>query len=1045
MDSGFHSRSLSQAPQPPRRNPSPKFRRGNGGFKAKFSAFVEFLRRRGRRQLIKDAILTVGALSTFYVLFLWMTLPDISNPRKLIASQSSVIVDRNGTELYRLFSDQDRIPLDTKDIPKHMKDAIVSIEDERFYTRGCLDLRALGRVVFTMGRTGGASTLTRQLARNALDLQKDDIVTRKLKELILGCQLERRYTKEELVVLYLNWIPFGQSAYGVELAAKRYLGIPAKDLTLAQSAVLASLPQRPTYFSPYGKHVRTTVTPEALEKIQTGKIKSTADLADEDFLIGLVGNKIGSGATSIYIGGRADQVLKNMQDLGFIKEAERLQALKELETIAFAPSRDNIRAPHFVLWVRQQVEDLLSGRAEEGMIDQGGLTIETTLDWNLQQAAEAAVTAKAEDYVKLYGAHNISLVSADPRTKEILAYVGNVDYNDEEFDGKVDMARAPRQPGSSFKPLVYTAAFEKGYGPATPIYDVPTKIGNDEPDNFDLKFWGLMSARSALGASRNIPAAKAFFMAGGEKAVLDMAARLGAVTPQRLKQQYLQKNPDFEYGWPLALGSGETPLTEMTEAYATLADGGKHAPLMSIKRIRDRFGKVFYENDSADSESQVLDTRVAYEVTSILSDVSARPNEYWQSVLSVPGFQAAAKTGTSNKACAPADEKSGKCKILPNNLWTMGYTPNLVTGVWVGNADATALNAKAESLITAAPIWKDYMVKAHKLLVSPKANFTMPSGIVQPQISTLSGQLPTECTPVARRKADIFLSENAPKEADPACVTLTVDRVTGLLASPSCPVEAQIKASFFVPRSLLADRWPSWEEGIQKWARGQAGSWDPVTGSFTGSSLPLPLAPTQQCDLSLTPGRLDKPTVAIVSPQNGGTVSFPSFRPQLRLGVASSVREVTYSVDGKVVATVSGSGTTFEPALQLPRSIRQEGTHTLEVVVTDRYFNKATDSVTFSFGEDESAPSVALLSPADDIAVVSGTTLEIRAEARDVEGGVKYVQFFLDDQLLTTKPREPYEFSYVLDLQPGNYRLRAVATDLAGRTGESDVMVTVSE
>lgn len=1043
MERGFHTRNLSQASSSPSRPASRQMRRGNGGFRAKFASFSRYLRNRGPKKLLLDGTLAAAGLGTVYLLFLWLTLPDISNPRQFIASQSSVILDRNGTELYRLFSDEDRIFLDGKDIPKHMKDAIVAIEDERFYTRGCLDIQALGRMAITLGRTGGASTLTRQLARNSLDLQQDNIINRKLKELILGCQLESRYEKEELVNLYLNWIPFGQNAYGVELAAKRYFGIAAKDLTLAQSAVLAALPQRPSYFSPYGKHARTTVTPEATEQINAGKIQSPDDLADEDFLIGLVGNRVGSGANAFYIGGRADQVLKNMEDQGFIEEQERLDALKELETVAFKPHRENIRAPHFVLWVRSQVEDLLTGRAEEGILDQGGLTIETTLNWELQQMAERAVADKAEDYLKLYEAHNIALVSADPKTKEILAYVGNADYNDEEHDGKVDMARAPRQPGSSFKPLVYTAAFEKGYGPATVIYDVPTKFGDDEPDNFDLRFWGLMSARSALGASRNIPAAKAYFMAGGEKAVLDLVARLGAVTPKNLKAQYAENNPDFEYGWPLALGSAETPLVEMTEAYATLASGGKHAPLISIKRIRDRFGKVVYENDATDASSQVLDERVAYEITSILSDVSARPNEYWQSVLSIPGFQSAAKTGTSNKACAAEDERSGKCKILPNNLWTMGYTPNLVTGVWVGNADATVLTAKAESLITAAPIWKDYMSRAHKVLENPQANFPMPSGLVQPQISTLSGQLPTECTPVSFRKADIFLKENAPTQADPACVSLAIDRVTGTLASDSCPVEAQVTASFFNPRSILADRWPSWEEGVQKWAAAGAGTWDPLLGAFTGSTLPLPLAPTQTCDMSLTPGRGEKPLVSIVTPQNGGTVSFPSFRPSIRVTGGGPLREVSYAVDGRTVETVTDPGRGYEVPLQMPRNVDERGTHTLEVTVTDQYFNKASDSVTFTFGEDESAPAVVLLSPSEDTAVIPGATLDIEAEARDVEGGIKYVQFYLDNQLLTTKPREPYVFSYTLDVDPGTYRLRAVATDLAGRTGESWIELTV--
>ena len=991
------------------------------------------MQKRGWRRLIIDAVLVGFGFSVLYVGFLWLTLPDISNPRTFIAAQSSVITDRNATELYRLFGEQDRTYITGDAIPQHMKDAIVAIEDARYFEHGCFDVRAIARAVFVnafFGQSQGASTLTQQLARNAL-LTREKKISRKIKELMLACSLERRYSKQELLELYLNWIPFGQNVYGLEQASQTFFGIPAKDLSLAQSAVLAAIPQRPTYFNPYGNNVRTRVTEPSLRKILDGTITKVTDIPDATIRMGLLGGTVGTGSTTLVIGGRTDQVLRNMQDLGYIKESERLLALESLKKITFQSAREDIRAPHFVLWVKQQVQDLVGDGADENFLDQGGLTIETTLDWKMQQVAEQIVTSRKADLARIYSIHNTALVAADPRTGEILAYVGNSDYTDEKYSGKFDMARAPRQPGSSFKPFVYAAAFERGYGPATPLYDVPTKIGDDQPQNFDGKFQGLLSARRALAASRNVPAAKAYFLGGEENGVLDMAHRLGAVTPLLSAGVARKENPAFSYGWPLALGAAETPLTEMVQSYATLAGGGTFRPLHGILRIKDKNGNIIYEAQKQEEESQVLDPRIAYEITSILSDVGARPNEYWQSILSVPSFRVAAKTGTSNK-CLERRE-SGACKDLkPSDLWTIGYTPSLVAGVWTGNADSAPLAEKAESLTNASPIWHDFMVQALKLQTDAPTGFSMPSGLVQPQVSGLSGELPTECTPIEWRKGDVFLQENAPTLPDPACARLTVDRVTGLLASDECPAEAQEEKSFLVPQSILSDRFPQWQQAVIAWA---------TTGSGA-KTLPLPLAPTESCTLALTPGRLEKPTLSIAYPENGDGVSYPSFRPRITPRVGSAIRELRFSIDDTLVATVS-SGGVMTLSLTVPRSIAMDGNHTLEVSLTDEYFNTASAEATFHFEEDTNAPSIRLIEPADGAAVKKGKSMTIRADADDREGDIKYVQFFLNDQLLTTKPKAPYSLEYTIDAPAGSYTLKAVATDLAGNTAEDSVEITV--
>jgi len=996
---------------------------------------------RGKWRLMKDGVLLFGGIGILYFLFLWITLPNISDPRSLIASQSSVILDRNGTELYRLYNEEDRTYVPQEQIPDYMRQAIVSIEDERFYDRGCLDIQAIARVFLRFGQAGGASTLTRQLARNALDLKNQNIINRKLKEIILGCQLESQYSKDDLLNLYLNWIPFGQNAYGIELASRSYFGISAKDLTLAQASILAALPQAPSYYNPYGKHVRTTVSDTVVTDIVAGKITKASDIPDDEFLIGLIGANVGTGSTTVYIGGRTDQVLKNMETFGYITEEERLEALSDLESIEFRPNREDIRAAHFVLWVKSQVEELLSNGAEEGILDQGGLTIETTLDWDMQKAAEDILARKMPDIATTYGAHNVAMVSVETGTNRILTYVGNTDYNDEEFDGKVDMARAARQPGSSFKPIVYATAFEKGFSPATPIFDVPTKIGEESPQNFDGGFWGLMNIRRALGASRNIPAIKMYFAAGEEDEILEFASRLGIVSPTEQKRKFQEDNGEFEYGWPLALGAGETPLIEMVQGYSTFANGGVYKPLVAINRIKDRRGNILYEADTDDEGTQAIDQRIAYQITSVLSDASVRPNEFWASVLTVPGYQTAAKTGTSNK-CLKRDDNGNCTDRKPDNLWTMGYTPNIVTGIWMGNADATALSPKAESLNLASPIWKEFMTAAHKQLKSPKTAFTMPSGMVQTQISALSGQLPTECTPVAYRKADIFLQEKAPAEADPACVRLNVDKVTGLLASPECPAEATEERSFFRPTDVLATRFPQWQQSITAWAENAMKTYDPMAGAFSGAALPLPLAPTEQCSIRLTPGRMERPEMTIDFPANGDGASYPSFQVQLDYSVGSSVREIRVELDGKQVKRTNDP---TDLTIQVPRSVKEGGSHELKVTLIDEYFNEVTDESTFNFEEDRSGPQVRFMSPQSDIEVASGEQIVLQADADDDEGGIKYVQFYLDDQLLSTKPAAPYRLEWTNTLELGTYSLRAVATDLAGNEDEDEITLTITE
>lgn len=931
-----------------------------------------------------------------WLIFVYVTLPNVNEVGALFAAESSVITDRHGEELYRIHGDEDRTLVPLSYISGFAKNATIAIEDERFYERGCFDPRAFTRAVVRnlIGGFGsqGGSTITQQFAKNAIIGSRKKRITRKMKEYMLSCKLEDKYSKDEVLELYLNRIPYGHNAHGIEQASKIYFAKSSSGLTLAESSILAALPQLPSYLNPYGKHVRTTLSEGGKDRMIRGKIKSSGDIRDEDFWLGLVGETfvletgdplVGETGTGevLYIGGRTDQVLKNMQDQGFISELDREGALEELQNISFKRARENIRAPHFVLFVREEIKKMLAGQFDEGFLERGGLKIITTLDYELQEVAESVVSEIGELNIDLYGAHNAALLAMDPWTGEVIAYVGNRDYWDEANDGNVDIIRAPRQPGSSFKPFSYAAAFLNGFNPATVLYDVPTKIGEDEPENFDGKFFGPMTVRSALGASRNIPAAKSYFMAGREDSIVNLAADMGIPTVRDRRDELSEaRGIDYKYGWPLSLGAAEVPLFEMAQGYSTFARGGKALDPVYLIRIEDRNGNILYEASEEREERDVLDPRVSYMITDILSDESVRPEEYWRQQLSIPGYETAAKTGTSNK-CLERDNKEvesghGRCtESKPDNTWTIGYTPFLVAGAWAGNSSGGTLFAKASGLSTASPIWRRFMIAAHKTLDKAgksvndegKFNFEIPDGLESAQISKLSGKLASQCTPVDYRKADIFIEGDAPKEFDTACKNIEVDKLTGLLASDECPADARDAGSFFIPKSVMPTRWHAWEKSVQNWAKdvstGTGSSYwiesqdkeGNVSKKFRGTGaflpLPLPLMPSEECTLDITPGRLVKPSVKIRFPSSNGIVALPSFFPKIEYTVGHTVREVKYELDGRVVGYAS-SGSNLMPRIRISRRMDTSGTHTLKVELTDSYYNKASHSVRFRFEDD---------------------------------------------------------------------------------------------
>ncbi|MFH0905467.1 MAG: penicillin-binding protein [bacterium] len=737
----------------------------------------------------------------------------LPNPARLViyaATESTKVYDRDGEVLYDIFNQKRRTTVAFDQMPDVVKQATIAIEDKDFYHHKGFDIRGLLRGLVLKPLTGhgfqGGSTITQQFVKNAL-LGDSRTIIRKGRELILASELEAIYSKDKILELYLNEIPYGSGAYGVEAASQTYFGKDVEDITLPEAAVLAALPQAPSRYSPYGQN--------------------------PDLLMA-----------------RKDTVLTQMFKQGYITKEQAEEAMKV--EIKFAPRRDSIRAPHFVMYVKE----LLADKYGEKMLEEGGLKITTTLDWDKQKAAEDAIASLYESNKKKYNAGNEALVSLDPNTGEILAMVGSHDYFDMEADGNVNVVLRERQPGSSIKPVVYATAFKKDYGPATMLIDAPTDFGQGyTPRNYDGTFRGPLSVREALANSINVPAVKTLAYAG-IKETIDTAHDMGITT--------LNDGPE-RYGLSLTLGGGEVTLLDLTRAYGVLATGGLLTPTMAVIKVEDRFGHVLEEN-KPEKPKRVLDPQIAYLVNNILSDDAARARVFGMGgPLTLGGRVVAAKTGTTNEF------KDG---------WTIGYTPDLVAGVWAGNNRNEPMTAA--SGLVAAPMWNRYMRSA--LASYPNKSFPRPDGIREVVVDALSGKLPSDATPTT--KTEIFTSWGVPTEKDDVHVIAKVMKIApDKLAPDNTPAELVEEKSFAVLHSERPDN-ANWENPVITWAK--ANNYNNV--------------PTEYYNGQTESGGSTE--ITVTAPSNGSKVT-GQFTAAAQVQVGILVKKVEFLYDGAVVGELT--------------------------------------------------------------------------------------------------------------------------------------------
>ncbi|MEW6180477.1 MAG: transglycosylase domain-containing protein [Chloroflexota bacterium] len=719
------------------------------------------------------------------------SLPSIEDlPGKASQFETTRLLDRNGNLIYEIIDPnagrRTYVPLEK--ISPYLIAATIATEDKDFYTHPGFDPWAIARALwqnYTSGEVvSGASTITQQLARALLlgDERYEQTVDRKAREIVLAAEITRRYSKEEILELYLNENYYGKLAYGVEAAAETYFNTTADKLTLGQAAFLAGIPQSPAIYDIETNREAT------LNRFRT-VVVLMYELSRERNCI-----DVSTSLRPVCVDAQA-----------------AAEAVREIENYNFQPARQVYRYPHWVDFIRAQLEE----RYDPATIYRSGFTVYTTLDPALQETAERLVR---EQVAQLAGnnATNGALVAIRPATGEILAMVGSPDFYNAAISGQVNMALSPRQPGSAIKPLTYAAAFEKGWTPATLIWDVPSEFPpsgdpNDlrepyRPINYDERFHGPVTVRTALANSYNVPAVKALQFVGiydnpatpQQEGLIAFARRLGITTLTR---------PD--YGLSLTLGGGDVSLLELTAAYSVFATGGRLIPPVSITKIVDYQGNTVYEYTPPAGE-QVIRPEHAYLISSILSDNEARAPMFGvDSVLNL-GFPAAVKTGTTNDF---------------RDNWTVGYTPDLAVGVWVGNADYTPM-INTTGLTGAAPIWANFMrVAIQQITGGNPTPFARPAGVVDRVICAISGTEPSEFCPLQRNEIFAYDQPPLPKEED-LWKKVRIDTWTGLLASSACADFVEEKFALNVT-DKSAIRWILETAEGQNWAE-QMGFEQPI-------------------------------------------------------------------------------------------------------------------------------------------------------------------------------------------------------------------------
>lgn len=830
----------------------------------------------GRLQIVKfgSIALLVGIIGSFILATIVFAVFSVGlpDPNSVIRREgfSTVIYDRNGKVLYDLYDKQNRIPLELSEMPKYLQEATISVEDKDFYKHQGIDPLGVFRIAKNLifFRSLTGASTLTQQLVKNALLTSERTATRKIREVILSYQIEKTFHKDQILQLYLNEIPYGGPYYGVESAARGYFGKSAKNLNLVESAILAGLPQAPSTYSPFGSDPKAYIA-------------------------------------------RTKHVLSRMHEDGFITAQQQADAEKQLPVVKFTAGAGSIKAPHFVFLVKDQ----LIAKFGEQMVQSGGLKVTTSLDYDLQEKAEQVVNEEVKK-LKAAKASNGSAVVLNPKTGEILAMVGSYDFFDKDF-GSYNIATALRQPGSSGKPFIYAAALTKGYTASSMLMDVKTDYPSGDankppysPANYDLKYRGPIQLRLALGNSINTIAVKLTALVG-LKNIMQTGFEAGISTWEPTAEN--MKN----VGLSLALGGREVKLLELTSAYGSFATGGEHFEPLAILKVTEKSGNVVFENRAV-AGKRVFTSEVSFIISHILSDNVARQDVFGAvNLLQIPGKTVAVKTGTTD---------------LKRDNWTIGYTPSVVVGVWVGNNDNTVMSPIIASGVTGAtPIWNKIM----KLVLKDRKDeqFSKPESVKAVVVDSLGGGLPhgSDAT-----RSEYFARGTDPIASAPIYRKIKIAKVDGKLANALQAKSGDFDEKEFIVVSesdpVSTDGKNLWQEAIDKW----------ILDNRKDDARFHPPTETSSADINSV-------KINMESPHDHDQVNSNNVQVKVKAFSGHDIVKMTISVDGS--EKVNKGTDNLDETIQL-----NNGKHEIKVRAQDSAGNSSEATVNIGVNQAWDAP-----------------------------------------------------------------------------------------
>lgn len=827
-----------------------------------------------------------------FVIFIFYA-KDLPDPNRLSTKgneSGSKILDRNGKAIFELYGDKNRVLIKLEDVPQNIINATLATEDNEFYIHSGFSLRGMARAVKnTISGEGlqGGSTLTQQVVKNSL-LSQERTIDRKIKELILSLQIESKYNKQEILQMYFNETPYGGQNYGIYAASKAYFAKEPKDLTLSESAYLAGLPQRPSYYSPYSSNKEAGIQ----RRNSVLYLMRTNGWVDKD--------------------GKRN----------YISEEEYQSALNE--KLNFKPSAAIFKAPHFVFYVKDKLIELYG----EDVVESGGLQVKTTLDLDVQENSEK-ILAQVLEKEKVYGVGNAAMVVFDTKTSQILSFIGSKNYfgNPEPagcqtattgekgctFDPYFNVVTANRQPGSAIKPITYAGLLENGFTPSFTFLDVPTTftgegVGEEKaytPVNYDGVYRGPVSMRKSLGNSLNIPAVKALGILGMDK-FLDLSKKMGIST-------FVDKS---RFGLSLTLGGGETKLIELTNAYTVFGNKGIYNQPVSIIEITDSKGNVIYKNPDNRGQRAVSE-ETAFMISDILSDDGARALVFgFNSLLKIPNHQVAVKTGTTNNK---------------RDNYAVGYTPSYTVGVWVGNSNNAPLNqAIASGVSGATPIWSETMKFLLKNKPTSGANvekFNSTPQMIKIEVDETSGMLPFKDFP---KRSEWFVKGTEPLSPSEWYKTLEICEVDGRIANEDCKKAKKTDTKTYIG---ITDYKPEWQNFTDAW----------LQENFAKDQKYFPPTITSRLNFDGDNPEDMNPYIRIVAPKENVNVP-QNFRISTEISHSEDIKNVKFYLDGSEV----GSDSSYPFGFTFKLNDSQLGRRTFKAVVTDKKGNSGSHEVIYN-------------------------------------------------------------------------------------------------